>query len=137
VFALPDPPEPLNFPGNAAAGTVALTRAEYVEGMNTYNKAHSLKRQLKNQILKAVPMIFIEELEHHKHGFAMVSTSQLLKHLVTNYGTLTPEDKFKNSEKLHTPWNPDTPLETLFNNVAKVCQIAEAGGDPISEPTAV
>jgi hypothetical protein len=82
-------------------------------------------------------MIFIEELEHHEHGFAMVSTSQLLEHLVTSYGTLTPEDKFKNSEKLHTPWNPDTPLEALFNNVAEVRQIAEAGGNPISEPMAV
>jgi hypothetical protein len=137
AFVLPDVPDALNFNGNAAAGTVALARAEHEEGMNTYNKCHSLERQLKNQLLKAVPMIFIEELEDFEHGFATVTTGQLLEHLVTNYGTLTPEDKFKNSEKLHTPWNPDTPLETLFNNVAEVRQIAAAGGDPISEPTAV
>ena len=34
VFVLPDPPEPLNFQGNATAGTVALARAVHEDEMN-------------------------------------------------------------------------------------------------------
>jgi hypothetical protein len=96
-----------------------------------------LERQLKAQLLKAVPPMVIQELEHQEHGYALVTTCQLLQHLVTTYGTLTQRDLTKNSEKLHTPWNPDTPLEMMFNNVKDCRQTAAAGNDPITKSTAV
>jgi hypothetical protein len=37
VFELPGTPEPLDFPGNAHAATVALLQAEHKTEVNTYN----------------------------------------------------------------------------------------------------
>jgi hypothetical protein len=137
AFALPAVPPPIVHNNTAHNAVISLLKAARDEQVNTYNKAHSLERQLKAQLLKAVPSMFIQELEHQEHGYALVTTGQLLRHLISNYGTLTQRDLTKNSEKLHTPWNPDTPLETMFNNVEDCRQTAAAGNDPITEPTAV
>jgi hypothetical protein len=136
-FIMPPVPEPIHHANNAHNAVISLLRINRDEEVNTYNKAHLLERQLKAQLLKAVPSMFIQELEHQEHGYTLVTTCQLLQHLVTTYGTLTQRDLTKNSEKLHTPWNPDTPLKTMFNNVEDCRQTAAAGKDPITEPTAV
>jgi hypothetical protein len=136
-FTMPVVPPPIVHANNAHHAVISLLRATRDEEVNTYNKAHSLERQLKAQLLKAVPPMFIQELEHQEHGYALVTTGEIMQHLITNYGTLTQRDLTKNSEKLHTPWNPDTPLETMLNNVEDCRQTAAAGNDPITEPTAV
>jgi hypothetical protein len=56
---------------------------------------------------------------------------------MTNYGRLTAEDLQDNLNQMSKPWDPDTPIETIFNNIAECRQLAEAGGDPITEQTAV
>jgi hypothetical protein len=101
---MPTVPEPIHHGNNAHNAIISLCRAERDKEVNTYNKAHSLERQLKAKLLKAVPLMFIQELEHQEHSFALVTTRMLLQHLVTTYGTLTQRDLTKNLEKLHTPW---------------------------------
>ncbi|MGL5499877.1 MAG: hypothetical protein ACRDCK_01800, partial [Plesiomonas shigelloides] len=130
-FVMPDHPALPNYQGTA--GEVATQKATYDAAVEEYNTAHSLEKQLKNQLLKAVPHIFTQEIEHQEHGFAMVTTADILEHLLTTYGTLTPDDMDENMLRLQRPWDPDTPIETVFNNVADCRQTAEAGTDPISE----
>ncbi|WP_298934391.1 hypothetical protein, partial [uncultured Ramlibacter sp.] len=116
---------------------IANAKADYATALQVYNTAHSLEKQLKNQIIKAVPRLFIGELEHPAHGYALVTTRELLTHLMSNYGTLNAEDLQDNLNQLGKPWDLDMPIETIFNNVAKCCLLAEEGGDPITEQTAV
>jgi hypothetical protein len=133
---MPDLSEVPDYTGLTAA-QCANSKADYVAELEVYNTTHSLKKQLKNQIIKAVPRLFIGELEHPAHGYAMVTTCELLTHLMTNYGRLSAEDLQDNLNQMSKPWDPDTPIETIFNNIAECCQLAEAGGDPITEQTAV
>jgi hypothetical protein len=56
---------------------------------------------------------------------------------MTNYGRLTAEDLQDNLNQMAKPWDPDMPIESIFNNIAECRLLAEAGGDPITEQTAV
>jgi hypothetical protein len=58
-FALPGLSVPLSFVVNAVGAQVAIKKAHHEEQFKVYNKAHSLERQLNNQLLKAVPLHFI------------------------------------------------------------------------------
>jgi hypothetical protein len=136
AFTMPPMPPVPNYHGNTAA-QVANAKANYATALEVYNTAHSLEKQLKNQLIKAVPNLFIGELEHPAHGYAQVTTLDILTHLMTNYGRLTAEDLTENLERINRPWDPDTPIETVFNNVAECRQLAAAGEDPITEATAV
>jgi hypothetical protein len=58
----------------------------------------------------------------------------MVTHLQSQYGTITPDDLATNLVKIKTPWNPDTPLETVFVLGTECQDFAKAGGDPISNP---
>jgi hypothetical protein len=136
AFVMPNLPAVPNYAGMTGP-QVANTKTDYVSALEIYNNAHSLEKQLKNQVIKAVPRLFIGELEHPAHGYALVSTLRLLTHLMNNYGRLTAEDLTDNLNQMNKAWDPDLPIETIFNNISECRLLAEAGGDPITEQTAV
>jgi hypothetical protein len=136
AFEMPPMPDVPDYTG-LTGPQVANTKADYVSALEIYNNAHSLEKQLKNQIIKAVPRLFIGEFEHPAHGYALVTTRDLLTHLMTHYGRLTAEDLTDNLNQMNKAWDPDTPIESIFNNVSECRLLAESGGDPITEQTAV
>jgi hypothetical protein len=136
AFVMPAMPVVPDYSGKTGP-QVANAKADYVTALQVYNTAHSLEKQLKNQIIKAVPRLFIGELEHPAHGYALVTTRELLTHLMSNYGKLNADDLQDNLNQLGKPWDLDMPIETVFNNVAECRLLAQEGGDPITEQTAV
>ena len=42
---------------------------------------------------------------------------QILADLRTKYGTATPNDKAANEQALNQPWNPNKPIESLFDRL--------------------
>ena len=136
AFVMPAMPAVPDYTGKTGP-QVANAKADYVTALQVYNTAHSLEKQLKNQIIKAVPRLFIGELEHPAHGYALVTVCEILTHLMTNYGKLNAEDLQDNLNQLGKPWDLDMPIETVFNNVAECRLLAKEGGDPITEHTAV
>ena len=136
AFVMPAMPAVPDYTGKTAP-QCANAKADYVAELQVYNTAHSLEKQLKNQIIKAVPRLFIGKLEHPAHGYALVTTRELLTHLMSNYGKLNAEDLQDNLNQLGKPWDLDMPIEMIFYNVAECRLLAEEEGDPITEQTAV
>jgi hypothetical protein len=101
--------------------------------MDDYNTSHAFKNYLKALILRAVPNLYINEFDDNMMGYAIATPEQLLNHLVTNYGQITAAELETNRERIAAPWNPDTPIETVFANGGKCRQLAVDGGDPISD----
>jgi hypothetical protein len=87
---------------------------------------------LKRMLLQAVPSTYTEELQDHQLGYAKVTTKDILAHLDTTYGTVSFDDLTKNLENLHTPWNGDKPIETLWAQVQHAKAYA-ASHDPITD----
>jgi hypothetical protein len=98
-----------------------------------YDEARFLAHQLRQQLLQAVPRIYIAELANSRVGFANVTPTAILTHLVANYGTITPAELEENLARIKTPWNPDTPIENVFATGKDCRQFAIDGQEPIPD----
>lgn len=120
-----------NYTGTAA--NQKKQEDEYKEATEAYTEKRTLQNQLQQLILQAVPDIYIEALADHRRGFADVTPMSLLDHLVDTYGTITDNDLANNLAQIQKPWNPDTPIETVFANGNKCRRLADDGQDPITD----
>jgi hypothetical protein len=130
-FVIPNHPGPPVLHGTADARANQL--ADHKETERVFYEAQSAERQIKNLILEAVPALYLEELKDMTLGYANISAEELLEHLEDNYGTIDADDLEANADALETPWDPTTPIENVFTNAKRCRDIAEAGGDPMSD----
>ena len=127
-----DPPPAI---GTAAIIGVALrTYADALADLATYN---NLSAALTAQILSAVNASFLSALEDPDFGFSDVTPRQMLEHLRTEYGTLTPEELEKNRAALSEPWNFDDPIEDLWAKIVNIQRVAAFGAVPIPDITVI
>jgi hypothetical protein len=118
---------------NIIALKVEIHKMEKVE-WNNYN--NTLK-ELRTQLLAAVPRDLIEELADAGSDFNNVTPLQIMQYLNELYGMITPEMLEANLEKLATPWNTTDPINTLWKQVKDCMAFAEKGNEPILESTAI
>ena len=138
LFAVPV--HPGAHPGHAAAATQAQiteTNRAYLADKEAAEQCNEVHSAIKQQILASVDDAFIMTLQDDELGYANVTAQELLVHLTTTYGDITPDELDKNLKSLEEPWNPDTPIENLWKRVQDARRFATNGNDPISESTAV
>jgi hypothetical protein len=58
----------------------------------------------------------------------------MLDHLFETYGNITAVDLEINFEHMRRAWDPQQPVETLFNQIQDCADYSEAGGVPIGQP---
>jgi hypothetical protein len=97
-----------------------------------YSEAQGLKLLLKAQLIQAVPIIYISTLQHPVFMFTNVSVLRILTFLKANYGAISTDDLGTNQEKLMAPWDPNTPIQTVFTTGEACRHFAETGGKPIN-----
>ncbi len=121
--------DPVN-PGVLALGPattsvqIATASTGHATAQITYHTTQAVGSKLKSQLLVAVPNEFLNTLEDPVHGFSDVTAAEMLAHLTTSYGTVTPEDLKENEAALSTEWNPNTPTELVFDNATKTMAFA-------------
>ena len=133
-YIFPDRPALPNYAG-MNDNERADAQDEYKNDLQQFMEAQGFHTQIKRLILKAVPPIYIATLADDIHGFAAVLARTILQHLITTYGTIRPEDLDANLRCLEQPWDPATPIETVFVNGRTCRNFARAGNDPITDAT--
>jgi hypothetical protein len=120
---------------NLDATSIQITARDraYDAQLREYAELTKIKIELKQQILAAVPSMYLRILSDQDFGFADVSPAQLLTHLRLTYSAVEPEDLEKNRQVLKEPWNVDEPMELLWERLSDVRQFAARHGDAISE----
>jgi len=138
AFVAPVHPGPM--PIHPAAATTAV-RAEinrvYAQDITDFSIHNKVTIALQRQILAAVNPTYLRALEDPDYGFLQVTPYDMLNHLVTHYGTLTPQELEANRLNLSTAWNPDAPIEDLWGSVANIRRVASAGQSPIDDISAI
>ena len=86
-----------------------------------YDTYHAADKSIRKQLLEAVPSVYLEEISHETLGFGQVTSLQILDHLWATHGTIDDDQLAQNLETIKTPWQPPTPIETLFTQLKK-CQ---------------
>jgi hypothetical protein len=129
-----------NAPGRAPEttdGTVAqISAARHIweEDVQTYRTHTSVQQALKKQIIGVFEPIYLDILSGNMVGYANISERDMLDHLFETYGNITAVDLEINFENMRRAWDPQQPVETLFNQIQDCADYSEAGGVLIGHP---
>ena len=76
--------------------------------------------------------LYYKTLEHAHAGYANVALRQLLDHLVTTYAAIDQFDLENNREKMTARYDPNAPIETMFELITDGVSYAELGDAPFT-----
>jgi hypothetical protein len=123
---------PANTDGTAAQ--ISAARHIWEEDVQTYCTYTSVQQALKKQIISVFIPMYLEVLNDDMVGFANISDRDMLDHLFGTYGNITVVDLEINFEHMCRAWDPQQPVESLFNQIQDCADYSEAGGVLIGQP---
>jgi hypothetical protein len=130
----------MEHPGNGPDHGVNPSAARMVETNRAYDKElkqfdiyAALESSLKRQLLAAIRPIDVNSLNENLYGFALSSTFDILQHLRTTHGKITPDDLRKNPLELDHKWQPPEEIGSLFKQIKDCRRLATDGNDPITK----
>jgi hypothetical protein len=129
-------PVPAN-PGPSAAVVVGMTAAVnaettqlHREATQVYRTYHNVYQAIKKLISESFDDAYLNALSDEIVGYTNCKSLQLLTHLLTYYAMISPTELTQNYEQLNTPYDPNLPIETLFQQIQDALAFAVAGGQP-------
>jgi hypothetical protein len=134
VFPVPDNPgaSPEVVAGTTAAVIAELTRL-HREATQVYCTYHNVDQAIKTLILEAFDDAYLNALSNEVVVYANCTSLDRLTHLLTFYAMIAPTELTQNYERLNTPYDPNQPIEALFQKIQDARAFAVAGGQPYGE----
>jgi hypothetical protein len=129
VFPVPKNhvPSAANVAGMTAA-VIAETTQLHREATQVYRTYHNMDQAIKKLIIESFE--YLNALSDEIVGYANFTSLQLLTHLLTYYAMIAPTELTQNYERLNTPYDPNQPIEMLFQQIQDARAFAVAGGQP-------
>jgi hypothetical protein len=127
-------------PGRALATTdgtaaqISAARHIWEEDVQTYQTCTSVQKALKKKIISVFEPMYLYMLNDNMVGYANISAKGMLDHLFETYGNITAVDLEINFEHMRRAWDPQQPVETLFNQIQDFADYSEAVGVLIGHP---
>jgi hypothetical protein len=95
-----------------------------------YRTYHNVDQAIKKLIIESFNDAYRNALSDEIVGYANCTSLQLLTHLLTYYAMITPTELTQNYERLNTPYDPNQPIESLFQQIQDARAFSMAGGQP-------
>ena len=118
--------------------TPAGTPAEITERVRlhtqaalTYRTYNRVDNALRNQIIACTPEVYIRTMRNPITGYGRITALELLTHLKLTYGRITQNEMTLNLQRMQQPWNPPTPIESLFTQLTDGVVFAVNGGEQL------
>jgi hypothetical protein len=131
VFPVP------NYPGPSAAvlegmmpAVIAETTWLHKEATQVYRIYHNVDQAIKKLIIESFDNTYLNALSDEMLGDANYTSLQLLTHLLTYYAMIAPTELTQSYERLNAPYDPNQPIEILFQQIQDARAFAVAGGQP-------
>jgi hypothetical protein len=109
---------------------ITETTLLHKEATQVYRTYHNVDQAIKKLIIGAFDDAYLNALSDEIVGYANCTSLQLLTHLLTYYAMITPTEVTQNYERLNAPYEPNQPIEMLFQQVQDARAFAVAGGKP-------
>ena len=127
-------PEPLAIP----IGTTRLAADElernHKEQVRIFREFSAVENALKTQLTKAIDSAYLSALLDPITYDLQGTIYDNLRFLMTTYGKVTPDALNDEFDKVNAIiYNPALPIDTVFNAIIEVSELAEAAGIPYSE----
>jgi hypothetical protein len=131
VFPMPANPGPsAAVVAGMTAAIIAETTRLHREATQVYRTYHNVDQAIKKLIIKSLNHAYLNALSDEIVGYANCTSLQLLTHLLTYYAMIAPTELTQSYERLNTPYDPNQPIETLFQKIQDARAFAVAGGQP-------
>ena len=124
-------PTPI-IPDRSTVPTTTTIRARFVEDTDIFKQYSTTDKALKQLLVGAVGKMFIRSLQTKYLGYLNVSTRQILDHLYAQYARISASDLQDNDVTFKKPYDPNLPIETLFDQIENCIDFAAAGLSPYS-----
>jgi hypothetical protein len=95
-----------------------------------YRTYHNVDQAINKLIIEAFDDAYLNALSDEIVGYANCTSLDILTHLLTYYAMIAPTELTQNYESLNTPYDPNQPIETLFQQIQDERAFAVAGGQP-------
>ena len=92
---------------------------------------------LRNCILKSCNDEYTKAKKKPITRYALTTPLEIMTHLWDTYGGVTEVDLKANEDRMKVPWNPPTPIETLFLQLEEGQEFALEGNEKIDDTTLV
>jgi hypothetical protein len=120
---------------NIEAGGTAVQIHEIVrqhkENLRVWREYNATDKALQQQLINTFDEPYIQGLRDWHTSYNNVSAMQILTHLYTTYGVITPIDiEDNNDAKMRAPFDPTQPIELLFDQIETATKFADAGNRP-------
>jgi hypothetical protein len=131
VFPVPNNPGPsAAVVTGMTAAVIAETTRLHKEATQVYRTYHNVNQAIKKLIIESFDDAYLNALSEEIVGYANCTSLQLLTHLLTYYDMIAPTDLTQNYERLNALYDPNQPIETLFQKIQDARAFAVAGGQP-------
>ena len=121
-----------DIPAGASIRQANDVQRNFDENRRIFNEYTATDKALKQQLIGAIPDMYIKTLKHPISAYSTVTTKQILAHLYAQYGQLTPQDLQTNDEHMQRSYDPNTPIENLYEQIEQAVDIAATAGAPYS-----
>jgi hypothetical protein len=127
----------LNNPGPSAAVMAGMTTAViaettrlHKEATQVYRNYHNVDQAIKKLSIEAFYDVYLNALSDKIVDYTNFTSLQLLAHRLTYYAIIAPTELTQNYERLNAPYDPNQPIETIFQQVQDARAFAVVGGQP-------
>jgi hypothetical protein len=118
VFTVPNSP---GAPAEVVTGMTAAVIAEMTrlhrEATQLYCTYHNVDQAIEKLIIEAFDDAYLNALSDKIVGYANCTSLQLLTHLLMYYAMIAPTELTPIYERLNTPYDPNQPIDTLFQQI--------------------
>jgi hypothetical protein len=95
-----------------------------------YRTYHNIDQAIKKLIIESFDDAYLNALSDEIVGYENCTSLQLLTHLLKYYAMIAPTELTQNYERLNAPYDPNQPIETLFQQIQDARAFVVAGGQP-------
>jgi hypothetical protein len=130
VFPIPNNPGPsAAVVAGMTAAVIAETTRLHKEATQVYRTYHNVDQAIKKLIIESFDDAYLNALSDKIVGYANCTSLQLT-HILAYYAMTAPTELTQNYERLNALYNPNQPIETLFQQIQDARAFAVAGGQP-------
>jgi hypothetical protein len=131
-FVIPAHPGNLpEYPAQATEKQIRIIKERFDLETKQFEAYYDTDLSLKKQLLQACPDLFLEAIRDPTHGFALLTTLDLVTHLWTHYGRVSREKLHANTLALLKPsWSANDSIEALFKEINQRAQLGRAANSP-------
>jgi len=127
------PPINVDHPNGATAPQITEANCRNTNEKFAYKQYHDATKAIRNQLIAAIPLSYIESLSHPTRGFNKVPPIDIITHLWARFGKIRSSDLRANEKRMKAAWHPPTPFQDLIKQLDDGKKFAAAGKEIIDD----